>query len=76
MAGGRITIDIPGSTTYVQGLPDGMALHWWNRPGCAKNLSGTSRPDSLMANSACHLLLTSGGEVGSSNWALLSRSTR
>jgi len=29
-----------------------------------------------MANSACHLLLTSGGEVGSSNWALLSRSTR
>ena len=32
MAGGRITIDIPGSTTYVQGLPKGMALHRGHRP--------------------------------------------
>jgi len=32
MAGGRITIDISGSTTSVQGLPKGMALHRGHRP--------------------------------------------
>ncbi|MET3173784.1 UNVERIFIED_ORG: glycogen debranching enzyme [Arthrobacter sp. UYCu721] len=32
MAGGRITIDISGSTTSVQGLPEGMALHRGHRP--------------------------------------------
>ena len=32
MAGGRITIDISGSTTSVQGLPKGMALHRGRRP--------------------------------------------
>ena len=32
MAGGRITIDISGSTTSVQGLPEGMVLHRGHRP--------------------------------------------
>ncbi|KIS25985.1 amylo-alpha-1,6-glucosidase [Arthrobacter sp. SPG23] len=32
MAGGRITIDISGSTVSVQGLPRGMALHRGHRP--------------------------------------------
>lgn len=32
MAGGRITIDISGSTASVQGLPEGMVLHRGHRP--------------------------------------------
>jgi hypothetical protein len=32
MAGGRITIDISGSTTSVQGQPEGMVLHRGHRP--------------------------------------------
>lgn len=32
MADGRITIDISGSTTSVQGLPEGMVLHSGHRP--------------------------------------------
>jgi hypothetical protein len=32
MAGGRITIDISGSTATVQGLPEGVVLHRGHRP--------------------------------------------
>ncbi len=31
-AGGRITIDITGSTATVQGLPEGMVFHRGHRP--------------------------------------------
>ena len=32
MAGGRITIDISGSTATVQGRPEGVVLHRGHRP--------------------------------------------
>lgn len=32
MARGRMTIDIPGSVPWVQGLPQGMVFHRGHRP--------------------------------------------
>lgn len=73
MAGGRITMDISGSTASVQGLPEGMVLHRGHRPWMTELVEqqgslAARQPSS--ATSACHLLLTRAGRRCSSKPAV------